>query len=298
MKFSKWLRNQFKKKARIYILPTRMGGYFNGLIFLMFLLAVGYNNNLLLIFTLFLFALNLMWVIQTHFHLLALKMKTITINEGHAGEELLAVIHWLKTPKGPSEWQLSLENSHQILPLKVLENSNSQCICQVTLQSRGLWNFQHLFVKTELPFGLYKVWVFLPVVTSVHVFPRRLPSAPSPPVSSSEREGEFSTQRIGPHDVRNLAPYDGSESRKISWKHYARSGELVVKEGEELRMSEIKFAVPVGVISENFLSLMATQMVFCQGQNAVFSLETPLKKIGPGSGEKHLHDCLRVLSLC
>ena len=69
-----WIINQSKKKARIYIMPTRMGGYLNGLIFLMFLLSVGYSNNLLLIFTLFLFGLNLICCIHTHYHLNALKI--------------------------------------------------------------------------------------------------------------------------------------------------------------------------------------------------------------------------------
>src|SRR5215212_6754965 len=105
-----WLEKQFQKQERIYILPTRMGGYLNGLIFLMFLLSVGYNNNLLLIFTLFLFGLNLIWVIQTHFHLHALKIETLIIDEGHAGEALHVKALWKKAPEVPHQWRMALLN--------------------------------------------------------------------------------------------------------------------------------------------------------------------------------------------
>jgi uncharacterized protein (DUF58 family) len=271
-------------------MPTRMGGYLNGLIFLMFLLSVGYNNNLLLIFTLLLFGLNLSWVIQTHFHLHALKLKSVSIRDGHAGELTDAQVHWEKVPDMPHAWTLAVENDESRVFFK---NSG------IILPKRGKWNFEHLLVSTELPFGLYKVWVYYKNPVTVYAWPSKLKDTPEIPRQPGMLEGENPSNVTGPHDVKNLAPYSpGEESRKISWKHYARSGELVIKEGEELMRSEVHFRVTDSQDKEFLLSKIATQMVHCSRTDTMFSLETPTKKMATGTSTRHLEDCLKELAIC
>jgi uncharacterized protein (DUF58 family) len=290
-----WLLRQLKKKARIYIMPTRMGGYLNGLIFLMFLLSVGYSNNLLLIFTLFLFGLNLIWVIQTHFHLHALKHDSIQIEDGHAGENMLITINWKKVPEGPHKWELQIDDTK----IKGLEDTEKNSVGQMNFPKRGVLNFYYLKIKSEMPFGLYTSWIYFPIRIRAWVYPAKLKNAQIIPSRSSQDNGEHSSLRSGPHDVWNLGPYQGEESRKISWKHYARSGELVVKEGEELTNPVIHFRVSSHLENkELYLSTLTTQMVQCTQSEIPFDLETPEKKISVGMGQKHLTDCLRELSQC
>lgn len=298
MKLHPWILKQFKKRQRIYIMPTRMGGYLNGLIFLMFLLSVGYSNNLLLIFTLFLFGLNLIWVIQTHFHLHALNIDHINIQDGHANEKVLVNIHWKKVPLGPHKWQVTLEgnDSH---PVYSIQDEELNTVGQVTFPVRGIQRFEHLKVVSEMPFGLYQAWIYYPVSLKAWVYPARLKDMPITSYQNSPIEGESSSLQTGPHDIWNLGPYQGEESRKISWKHYARSGELVVKEGEELTQSLVQFRITGSEANKEFLlSKIATQMVQCARSETPFSLETSQKKIPPGQNEKHLTDCLRDLTIC
>jgi uncharacterized protein (DUF58 family) len=299
MKLHPWFRKQFRKKPRIYIMPTRMGGYLNGLVFLMFLLAVGYNNNLLLIFTLFLFGFNLIWVIQTHFHLHALKLHSISISDGHVAENVRVHARWSKAPLGPFQWELTLETEDQELLVKSIQHESSGTEGSIVFSKRGVWNFTYLKVKTEMPFGLYQVWVFYRLETRGYAYPKRFKDVPPVSHSPSALTGEHSTLIRGPHDVWNLAPYQGEESRKISWKHYARSGELVIKEGEELSKTLVHF-----ILRENppnkelLLSVMASQMVLCAKTETPFSLETPVKKMSPGLSSSHLTECLRELAAC
>lgn len=295
MKLPVWIKRQFKKRPRIYIFPTRMGGYFNGLIFIMFLLSVGYNNNLLLIFTLILFALNLMWVIQTHFYLHSVKLESVSITDGHAGEESIVSLNWKKRSEGPEHWKLQLQNENSELDLVMLDETTGR----VLLPTRGLWKFQHLYIKTDRPFGIYRVWVYLPIDVRTYAYPSRVKNPPALRILESQIEGESSTMRKGPHDVWNLGPYEDGESRKISWKHYARTGELVVKEGEELRKSEVLFRIKDShQDKEKVLSEIATQMVMCLKADTSFALETSSNRIPGGFGEKHLHLCLRTLAVC
>ena len=286
MKFQSWIKQQFKKKARIYILPTKMGGYLNGLIFLMFLLSVGYSNNLLLIFTLFLFGLNLIWVIQTHFHLHGLKFDDIQVADNHAQSTTAVTIHWKKTPHGPYAWKLKLDD----LPIHSSFDNTEKSQGNVILPKRGVYQFQHLRVDTEMPFGLYRAWIYFPVNVRVYAYPAKQKEPGVLPAIPSQLEGETSTLKKGPHDVWNIGPYQGDESRKISWKHYARSGELVVKEGEELLESEVQFFLKTS--DEWQLSQIATQLVYCSERNIPFSLITT-------HGTEHqLKKCLQELAKC
>jgi uncharacterized protein (DUF58 family) len=300
MKIPVWVLNQFKKRSRIYIFPTRMGGYLNGLIFLMFLLAVGYNNNLLLIFTLFLFGFNLIWLIQTHFHLNHLKLENILIENGHAGEPIFTSINWKKVPEGPLEWEISFEKregtSYRVhFPV----NSSLKTEGSIILPKRGVWKFHHIRIKTQKPFGLYQVWIYFKVDLTSYAYPEKLKEVPAFEKDHSFLEGENQSLHKGSHDVWNLSPYQGDESRKISWKHYARSGELVIKEGQELTKSLTHFKLlTTSKNKEWILSKIATQMIYCHRTDIAFTLETPQKKFGPGSSAKYLSDCLKELSQC
>lgn len=295
----KWLRRQMKRKSRIYIMPTRMGGYLNGLIFLMFLLSVGYSNNLLLIFTLLLFGLNLIWVIQTHFHLHALKLQNLSIVDSHAGESALVKVFWKKAPDGPHQWQMELSNETLDVPMVTMENGSREVTAQMTLDKRGVFDFDNLMIRSEMPFGLYQTWIYFPVSVRAWVYPAKLKEIPQVPSIPSNTEGDFSSLKSGPHDVWNLGPYQGEESRKISWKHYARTGDLVIKEGEDLTETTVHFELKR--LSENkelTLSTIATQMVMCSRNETAFSFATLERKFHPAKNEKHLTDCLRELAKC
>ncbi|WPU63409.1 DUF58 domain-containing protein [Peredibacter starrii] len=275
------------KKERIYILPTRMGGYLNGLIFLMFLLSVGYSNNLLLIFTLFLFGLNLIWVIQTHFHLHGLKFGSVQVTDNFAEDLTSVSIHWKKAPEGPLSWDLLLDK----VPVKTFHNTKERSDAHLVFPKRGVYQFSKLKVSTSQPFGLYRAWITFNVDVTAYAYPVKAKDLGVLPSTPSHTEGEISTMNKGPHDVWNLGPYQGEESRKISWKHYARSGELVVKEGEELQEAEVKFELHGP--TEGQLSQLATQLVYCSDKSIPFSLKT-----SSGKTEHQLRECLKELAKC
>ncbi len=300
MKLPHWVQRQMMRKERIYIMPTRMGGYLNALLFLMFLLAIGYSNNLLLIFTLFLFGLNLLWLIQTHFHLHALKLAGIQFEDGHAGDDLSVRINWKKSPEGPHHWELSLHTPlPETIKLRPLAHSATQSDGHLTFPKRGLWKFNRLCIRSEKPFGLYRAWIYLRIDVEAYAYPRRLRDVPPIEKEVTFLEGDQAGSRTGPHDVRNLAPYQGEEARRISWKHYARSGELVVKEGEELQRGLVRFRIREREVDlEHLLARIATQMVYCARGEIAFGLETPARRLGPAISAKHLAECLRELAVC
>lgn len=289
-----WIRKQFRKKSRVYIFPTRMGGYLNGLIFLMFLLSIGYSNNLLLIFTIFLFAFNLLWLIQTHFHLHRLKPDQVSIFPGHAGHAINVNIFWKAAPKGPWNWQMQLESDHGDFAYHGIRDDKSKSEGEITPDKRGVYQWSYLKVKTENPFGLYQVWIYYPLNLKTLVYPTLLSSVDLK-LSGKDFEGDILQDKKGPDDFRGLATYRNDESRKISWKHYARSGDLLIKEGEEKKapLLQLDFKPPTGAEpKERYLSYLTTQIVECHRRDIPFSLRVN------GVESSQLQDCLKVLTLC
>lgn len=295
-----FIRRQLRKKTRVYILPTPMGAYFNGLIFLMFLLSVGYSNNLLLIFTIFLFGFNLLWVVQTHFHLHYLRPKSIRIDPGHAGDPLNVQIEWLGCPEGPLQWTSELESANHKMKVNLSKNQKDHSSGDATFERRGKWKWDYLRVSTNKPFGLYHVWSYYQIQTSHFVYPRLI--RPEFLTSIGEKEdGDQSSSKKGDDEFRSFALYQQTESRKISWKHYARTGNLLIKEGEEFMTPAFKLHL---ILPQNeqekeiYLSKIATQLVECHKKEIPFLLETANVTLGPANHLYHLHECLKVLSLC
>lgn len=277
-----------------------MGGYLIGLIFLMFLLSIGYSNNLLLIFTLFLFAFNVLWLIQSHFHLHKLKLGHVQLSPGHAGEALELRVAWEKTPAGPWGWKIALETSDKSYSAEVLKNTGEFSSAEIRLPKRGVYHWKFVGVKSTHPFGLYQVWIYYPLDFSTLVYPPLLSSATISP-DGLDSEGEIVQDRKGQDDFRGLSPYHGDESRKISWKHYARSGDLVIREGEEKRAAvvEIELKVPApGELKEQYLSKVATQLVECYRREIPFTLKESQSYRTPSIQLNHLQECLKVLALC
>lgn len=275
-------------------MPTKMGGYLNGLIFLMFLLAIGYSNNLLLIFTTFLFAFNLLWLIQTHFHLYRLKLDQVVISSGHALQALQVNVLWKRAPQGPWNWQVQLEGDHGNFLLQSIEDSPTKSIGEITPQSRGVHLWKYLEVKTSNPFGLYQTWVYFPLELQSLVYPTLLKSVDLT-LSGKAALGELTSDKKGDDDFRGLGNYNNEESRKISWKHYARSGELLIKEGQETKapILELELAPPItGALKEQYLSYLATQLVECHNRDIPFCLKAN------GLSSSQLSDCLKALALC
>ena len=289
-----WFKKQFRKKARIYIMPTKMGGYLNGLIFLMFLLAIGYSNNLLLIFSIFLFAFNLLWLIQTHVHLYRLKLDQVIVSSGHAMQLVPVNITWKVAPQNPWDWQIALEGDRGDFECLELKNYLTRSEGEITFESRGVHRWKYLQVKTANPFGLYRAWVYFPLNFQSLVYPTLLKSVELN-LSGIDERGELSSQKKGDDDFRGLGNYNNQESRKISWKHYARSGELLIKEGEEKQSSilDLKLMLPSAPeAKEYYLSYLATQIVECHKRDIPFSFSDN------GLKSSQIQECLKVLALC
>ena len=287
-----------RSRTRVYIFPTRMGGYLLGLIGLMFLLAIGYSNNLLLIFTIALFGLNLIWLVNSHFHLARLSPGQVSVDDGHVGSPIPVSFRWKKWPLGSRQWEVVLIGEENRSDVRILTEEEGRTLGEIILPSRGVYHWTHFIVKTDRPFGLYQTWIYYQIDVTAHAYPALQKEVALPSPEILEREGALTGERRGDDGLRGLAQYQGEGSKRISWKHYAKSGDLLVKEGEEVKTQLVRIMMNLPEDStrrETELSRIATLMVHCYRQEIPFLFMGSTQK-GPGAHLELLRDCLRELA--
>lgn len=116
---------------------------------------------------------------------------------------------------------------------------------EVSFPHRGVWTMDGLsFVLRDI-FGLTALGWEIGLDEKIDVSPQTIAVQPVPVVASSSRSGDLvnqSSERAG--DLYDIKAYDPSDGiKKILWKTYAKSGELMVRRPEPAVTPEGELAV-------------------------------------------------------
>lgn len=116
---------------------------------------------------------------------------------------------------------------------------------EITFPHRGLWELRSLECRISDALGFCALRWRLPLNHRIQVSAADLPIIPLPIVASSHRSGEdlsTATERTG--DLFDIKAYDPSDGiRRIMWKTYARSGELVSRRPEPAAIPDGELAI-------------------------------------------------------
>lgn len=285
---------------RQFIFPTNLGGYLNGLIFLLMLLAFGYNNNLLLIFTLILFGMNLVWVIQSHLFFKKMTFLDLSVKDAFQGQVQELRIRW-RNENDFGDWEVEIVRGKERYKVSSVVTKNETLVGEFLLPSRGHYSFSRLRISSPSPFGLYRNWIILPIKCEAFVYPALRKGYRSSPQVATQSTGNLARD---PHVYEEFIEFRSSEaelSSRISWKHYARTGEILVKHGEGVRGETRSLNLPAGLsgeAKERALSDLATEIQECALTGQEFELKLPGSILGPGGGPSFIKSTLRELARC
>lgn len=286
-------------RRRLYILPTRGGMAFAGLLFLMLLAGLNYGNSLGLFLTFLLAGFALVVMQQCHRNLL--------------GTEVQAAIAPAVFARSTGALQLTLGNSsptsrirlEAALPQRPLVRADLPPRAQQRLElpleapSRGVVRIERVRLSTAHPFGLFRAWTWVHTPVSMLVYPYPHGTLPMP-VDRARAAGAHSHAGAGADEWVGLRPFrDGDSPRQVDWKAYAREAPLLVKEyvqgASELRMFE--FAQLARLDLEARLSQLARWVVDAEAHGERYGLILPSVRLAPDRGPEHRHRCLAALAL-
>lgn len=292
----------------VYILPTRAGLMLATTLLVLLVASINYQLNLGYLLTFGLAGSALVGMHLGHGTLRGLRMALAAPSPQFAGTPALLSVTLANERKA----------ARYAVGLAVLDATQGPgqrhwawsdvpaqgaCTVQVGFCShrRGLHGVPLLTAETRFPLGTFRVWTVWRPAAQVLVYPAPEPSPPPLPPGEA-RPGEAGVSRTrasGEFDgVRAYRP--GDPMRLLAWKKIARTGELVSRDNQQARRSELwlDLAQAGAGGTEARLSRLAAWVLQADRLGLDYGLRLAGQAIAPGHGEAHKLRCLEALALC
>jgi len=304
--FSAWVRRRqgpdaasvTLKRRRIYILPTRYGLAFGCLLFAMLLGSMNYGASLGFALTFLLTGLGLVTLHHCHANLLGVEVRFAGAPPVFAGEDASFRIA-LGNETGTTRYELELRAGGEAGPVDVDPGGSAVLTLAVPTAQRGWVRLPRFSVATRHPANLCRAWTYIHMSAQCLVYPQPAPPGRPAPPGPDDSIGRRAVDH-GDSDfagLRNAVP--GDSPRRIAWKAYARSEQLLLKQfaGGERHSEVFDWNAVPNADTEGRLSQLARWCLDAAAAESSFGLRLPSQVVPLGSGEQHLHRCLAALAL-
>lgn len=304
--FQKWLSKRIPasnsvtlNQKKIFILPTREGLYFIGVILLMTLAGINYQNSLIFIVAFLLLSVFFIGIFHTYRNLSGLTLMAGSCRSAFAGEDAEFRILVRKNSERSYEalhlgWDTSLLTEHDLTDAEEINVS-----LFVPTRKRGPLNPGRLLIQTFFPLGLFKAWSWISLDVSTLVYPRPVSAGDVPLSLRSSQEGEL-VEIEGTDDFYGLRTYnEGDSFRHVDWKSYAKTDELMIKQFASTvdKSVWLDWDHFTGMDTESRLSRLCHWVLRYSASNDEYGLRLPGVEIPPGRGEPHREKLLKELAL-
>ncbi len=282
----------------IFILPTKYGYIWFGLLCIMCITGLNYRNNLVLLCCFFLSTCSFVSLIYCFFQLYKLEILPGPGEDGFLGEMCCFNIFFREK-----------ENRTRFLELKCMDFETNIIVEPGSIKGvkyfikpkkRGLFASPHFVLKSLYPFGLFRSWALVKFSTTCIIYPRPIP-CDFPEINVKYGDEKFEIlNRKGIEDFSELDKYTPPEpSSRIFWKIYAKNSKLVKKVFSGAEQGSMIFSISdfKDYPEEKALCFLCFLVLEASRQGYMFGLQLGQKKIPPGSGQSHKIKCLRSLAL-
>lgn len=302
--FNKLLKNKHKKNEielqhkTIYVLPSKLGGQFLIIALLNFVMGINYQNNLILAMAYLMVVVMVFAILTGYKNVRGLLVKYLSVKEDYA-------------PKAPvARFELQAKSRCELVKLinnnieseAVSLQSNEKNLVEIALKcsERGAYGFDRVKIISHFPFGLVSVWSYIEPIDTVYVYPKPIPTEKLDTQlhDNDEHDGDNAQIKAGNDDFYQLTSFvQGTALNKVSWKHYAKTQQLLTKEFTSDTSQEL--ALNYNTLTgnnEHRLSQLCFLVNQLTDQQIAFSLTLPNKHITKGLGRSHQETCLKALA--
>jgi len=287
------------ERRRIYILPTRYGIAFGAVLFAMLLGSINYSASLGYALTFLLAGLGVAMLHQCHANLLGLVVAFAGAPPVFAGDRASFRLK-LSHPGRAPRYEIVLgADGREFGPVDVPPGQSVVLAFSVPAARRGRLEAPRFSIATRHPGALFRAWTYARINVSCVVYPAPAPRGTIPVPAVHEQHG---ARAASPGDtdfagLRNAVP--GDPPRRIAWKAFARTDDLLLKEfsGGTDSIDVFDYDAAPGDDPEQRLSVLARWCLDAAAEGRSFGLRLPGETVPVGSGEPHLHRCLEALAL-
>ena len=287
------------KRRRIYVLPTRFGVMFGLIVLAMLFGSLNYGASLGFALTFLLAGLALVVMHHCHNNLLATEIRfsgAQLVFAGGLAEFRISLSNDAIVPR----YELDLKQAqHDFGPIDLDPGATKILTITVSAEQRGWLSLQRFAVATRHPGNLFRAWTWVHMNARCLVYPEPAPAGRPLPANSGGL-GTRATPDQGDSDFAGLktaAP--GDPPGRMAWKAYARSGELLSKQfaSSDQEPCILDWDSLPDLDTEARLSQLTRWCLDALAEFRSFGIRLPNATVAMGSGERHLHDCLKALAL-
>jgi uncharacterized protein (DUF58 family) len=287
------------ESRRIYILPTAVGLVFALMSFTMLLGSMNYNNNLSFVLTFLLTSLGFVSMHQCQRNLVGLELSFAGVEPvfaGQAAEFQVAITNHSKNHRP----HLQVYIAGIVSDIDDLAAGESRVFnLEIPTRQRGRIRLDRFGVRTLFPFELFRAWAWLHMDLQGLVYPKPAALVPEPPPTQAA-QGHRQHDARGEEDFAGLRKYSvGDSPRKVAWKAYARTGDLLSKQfsGADTSSQWFDFDMVAGSDTEERLSVLTRWIIDADRTQRDYGLRLPGAEFNPAHGAAHRHRCLEALAL-
>lgn len=287
-------------QRRIFIVPTRQGLVFAGVLVLMLIGSINYGLSLGFVLTFLLTALSLNAMIYTFRNLAGLRISAGRSHPVFVGEQAQFAI-CIDNPGRAPRFALGLAaGRHEGIYVDVPARQSAVATIGIPAVRRGRMRAGRLTLFTRFPLGLYYAWSYLEFDADCLVYPRPAPPGlPLPRAASGTGSGAL--YGTGQEDFSGLKQYHpGDSPRHIAWKAAARGQGLLTKQFSGRADTELWLdwrQLPPQTDVEDRLSRLTRWVLDAHALGVTFGLRIPGQTIALGSGDAQRDLCLEALAL-
>lgn len=285
---------------RIFILPTRTGGSFALVLFLMLLVAINYQNSLAYGLTFLLLSMAILGILHTYRNLSGLVISAGTVRPVFVGETVQLSLRLESDDHAHQAISLGWD-AERLQQVDIASEARVEVELSLPAHNRGWLQAPRLRVESVFPLSILRTWSWLDLEQTALIYPRPVAGA-MPLLKGVQPHAEdqgVATQGSGVDDYQGLRTYQpGDNRRRLHWKAYSRGQGLLLKDFTDLSGQDLclDFMALGGDIEERLSRLCYWVVILSQRQQP-FALRLPGYLSAVDSGTLHREACLRALAL-
>jgi uncharacterized protein (DUF58 family) len=293
-------------QRRVYILPTRAGLGFAGLLLALLVGAINYTLGLGFGLTFIAGACAIVDMVATTRNLARLRLAAGRTDAVFAGEDAPFELR-LANPTRLARYAVRLDLDHVREPRHAVDLGPGDArtvVVHAPTVRRGWLPAPRIRLSTSFPLGLFRAWAYWQPDSRVLVYP--FPETAAPPLPLSGQASADGTGSAGGDDFAGVRSYQSGDAlRHLAWRQIARldlaeGGQLVTKHFEGGTFDELVLdfaALPAGLDVELRLSRLTRWVVEAEGRALPYALRLGAVRYDAALGPAHQAACLRALAL-